>query len=25
VLVVQGIVIVALAGGSLWLEPKGAR
>lgn len=23
--VVQGIVIVALAGGSLWLEPKGAR
>ncbi|WP_144109477.1 ABC transporter permease [Paraburkholderia sp. BCC1886] len=25
VLVVQGVVIVALAGGSLWLEPKGAR
>ena len=25
VLIVQGIVIVALAGGSLWLEPKGAR
>ncbi|EIF34109.1 ABC-type uncharacterized transport system, permease component [Burkholderia sp. Ch1-1] len=25
VLVAQGIVIVALAGGSLWLEPKGAR
>jgi simple sugar transport system permease protein len=25
VLVVQGIVIVALAGGSLWLKPEGAR